>query len=163
MSRATKSDWLEGPGDLKEAVVEDVPVKGKSIKVRALSAKFANDAQTEATETKTDGVTAMVTVNKSKMEILQFTHGVVEPEFTLEESGKIAEKYGAAFRKAIDKIDELSLIDKEAIEQAQARFPGVDGATTPEASANGGDTASTGSSRPDVPVRTGAGDGDTGS
>lgn len=159
MSRATKEDWLEGAGDLKEAVVEDVPVKGKSIKVRALGAKFSNEAQTQATETRTDGVQAFVTVNKAKLEILQFTHGVIEPKFTQEEAEKVAEKYAGAFFKTIDKIDEISSIDKEAIAEAQARFPDVDGETAAKASADNGDGPASGDSRSDVPVRAGAGDG----
>lgn len=163
MSRATKEDWLEGPGDLEEAVVEDVPTKGKSVKVRALPAKFSNDAQSEATETRTtgDGV-ALVTVNKAKLEILQFTHGVVEPAVSKDEAEKIAERYAGAFFKVIEKIDELSAIDKEAIEQAEARFPGVPDEASAKAPPNGGDPASAGSGRSDVPVRAGAGDGDAG-
>ena len=162
MSIATKEDWLEGAGDLAEATVEDVPSKGKSVKVRALGAKFSNEAQTKATETRTDGVQAFVTVNKARLEILQFTHGVIEPKFTEAEAEKIAEKYAGAFIKVIEKIDEISAIDKEAISEAQARFQDVGGEKASETSTNNGDAASDGSGGPDVPVRAGAGTRDAG-
>ena len=41
MARSTKDGWLSGPGALAEAEVEDVPVKGQSVRVRALPAAFA--------------------------------------------------------------------------------------------------------------------------
>jgi hypothetical protein len=159
MPQATKEDWLDGPGDLAEDVVEDVPVKGKSVKVRALGAKFSNEAQTKATETRTDGTQAFVTVNKARLEILQFTHGVIEPKFTEEEAEKVSEKYAGAFFKVIERIDEISSIDKEAIAEAQARFPDERGETAPEAPENNGDAPATGSGGSDVPLRVGAGDG----
>ena len=37
MQRSSKDSWLGGPGDLAEAEVEDVPVAGESVKVRALT------------------------------------------------------------------------------------------------------------------------------
>jgi hypothetical protein len=57
-----------------------------------------------------------------RLAVLQFKHGVIEPEFTLEEVEAIAEKYGPAFNKVVARIDELSGVDKEAIEAAEARF-----------------------------------------
>ena len=57
------------------------------------------------------------------MEILQFAHGVVDPQFSEDEARQIAEQFGPAFRKVIAKIDELSGVDKEAIEQTDLRFP----------------------------------------
>src|SRR5688572_11712579 len=123
MARSSKSSWLEGPGDLEEADVEDVPVEGESVRVRGLAAAYSNDAATEATEVKAVDGAQFVSVNKSKMEAIQFAHGVIEPEFTYEEALQIAQKYGPAFRKVVDEIDRLSAVNKEAIENAQARFP----------------------------------------
>lgn len=161
MERSNKQDWLEGPGDLKEAIVEDVPVKGRSVKVRGLSAAYSNDAQLEATETRvTPDGGGIVSVNKTKMEARQLFHSMVEPKLdTIREAEMILERFGPAAVKVIEKIDELSAIDKEAIEEAQARFPGVDGEKASKAPENGGDPAPTGDSGSDVPVRAGAGDG----
>ena len=124
MSRSTKQAWLEGPGDLREADVEDVPVKGQSVRVRGLPAAYSNQASSEALELKTTNQgEQLATVNTARLEVLQFAHGVVEPVFSEEEAAKVAEKFGPAFKKVIAKIDELSGVDKEAIEQAQATFP----------------------------------------
>ncbi len=138
MPRSTKQDWLEGPADLREETLEDIPSKGKSVIVRGLSAGFASQAQTEATETRTDGEQAWVSVNKAKLEALEVFHGLVEPKLdTVREAELILERWGPAAVRLIEKIDELSAIDKEAIDKAQARFPGLDAETPTEAPAIG--------------------------
>lgn len=144
MSRSTKSSWLEGPGDLREADVEDVPVKGESVRVRGLPAAYSNQAQSEALEMKTIGQTQIASVNTARLEVLQFAHGVIEPHFSVEESEQIAQRYGPAFRKVIAEIDRLSGVDKEAIEDANSRFqsggeePSGDGEEGDVSDASGG-------------------------
>lgn len=124
MDRSTMQDWLQGPGDLKEADVQDVPIEGKSVKVRGLPAAYSNQASSEALELKTDrNGEQLATVNTARLEVLQFAHGVVEPSVTVDQAEQIAQKYGPAFKKVIAKIDELSGVDKEAIENANATFP----------------------------------------
>lgn len=124
MARSTKDDWIAGPGDLREADVEDVPIVGKTVRVRGLPAAYSNQAASEALELitgKRGEQTA--TVNTARLEVLQFAHGCVDPTFTEEEALVVSQKYGPAFKKCIAKIDELSGVDKEAIEEANARFP----------------------------------------
>ncbi len=163
MSRSTKQDWLEGPTDLREEVLEDTPVKGKSVKVRGLSAGYSSQAQTEATETRTDGEQAFVTVNKAKLEAIEILHGMVDPKLdTIREAEMILERWGPAAVRVIEKIDELSAIDKEAIEQAKARFPSVGGETPAEASANGGGADADGGGGSVLPTRAGVGAGKDG-
>lgn len=117
-------DWLNGPGDLNTAEVEDVPAPGKSILVRGLPAAYSNQAQSKALELKTDRHgDQMATINTAVLERLQFAHGVVEPKFTEDQAQQIQEHYGPVWRKVIAKIDELSGVDKEAIEKASATFP----------------------------------------
>lgn len=155
MAISTKEAWLTGPTDLQEAVVEDAPVKGDSIRVRGLPAAFSNQASSEALKMITGArgeQTAMV--DTMRMSVLQFAHGCVEPTFTVEEAQKVAERFGLAFNRVVAKIDELSGVDKEAIEEANARFqtgvegPGHAGPAKPDATAaNGGGSA----------VRSGAG------
>ena len=139
MNQSNKKAWLEGPSDLAEGVVEDVPVRGQSVKVRALPAQFSNEAQSKALKMVTGSrgeQSAMVDV--AVMSKLQFQHGVVEPEFTATEVDAIAERFGPAFQKVVEKIDELSGVDKEAIETETARFqdslekPGHDGEAEPD-------------------------------
>lgn len=153
LERSTKQSWLDGPGDLKEAEVHDVPEKGRSVKVRGLPAAYSNEAQSEATKLVTQGREQIATIDTAVLEVLQFQHGVVEPQFTRQDAEVVARKYGPAFKKVIAKIDELSGVDKEAIEQTQARFPtggeGTSGADL--ADANG-----TGDGGSDLPVPVGA-------
>lgn len=139
MQRSSKSSWLEGPGDLREADVEDVPVKGESVRVRGLPAAYSNQAQSEALELKTVGQTQIATVNSDRLEVLQFAHGVIEPEFSVEEAEIISQKFGPAFKRVIQKVDELSGVDKEAIDKASARFPssGVEPSGEGEEGSNG--------------------------
>mgnify|MGYP000911803151 FL=1 len=120
---SSKVDWLDGPSDLAEAVVEDVPSKGKSIKVRGLPAQFSNEAQSKALKMITGARGEQsATVDVAVMAVIQFAHGCVEPSFTLEEAQKVAEKFGPAFNKVVAKIDELSGVDKEAIEAESEKF-----------------------------------------
>jgi hypothetical protein len=124
MARSTKEAWLTGPADLKEADVDNVPVEGQSVRVRGLPAAYSNQATSEALELKnTPNGDQIATVNQSRLEILQFTHGVIEPQFNEQEATIIATRFGPAFKKIIAKIDELSGVDKEAIERAEATFP----------------------------------------
>ena len=161
MGRSSKSAWLEGPGDLREADVEDVPVPGESVRVRALPAGYSNQAQSDATELKQVGNQQIVSINTARLEVLQFAHGVVDPEFTVEEAEAISNRFGPAFKKVIAKIDELSAVDKKAIEAAEARFPGS-GNGTPDSGEAGVLEAAAGSGGPAVPARAGVGTGQDG-
>jgi hypothetical protein len=124
VERSTKQSWLEGPGDLREEDVENVPVEGQSVRVRGLPAAYSNEATSKALELVT-GLRGEQTarVNQHKLEVIQFTHGCVEPTFTEPEAELIMQKYGPAAKKIIAKIDELSGVDKEAIEKTNATFP----------------------------------------
>lgn len=123
-ARSSKKSWLEGPGDLQQEEVEDVPVKGESVLVRGLPAAFSSRAHSQALELKTGARGEQTAqVNTERLSVIQFANGVVEPTFTEAEAQTIAEKYGPAFNKVVEKIDELSGVDKEAIEKANATFP----------------------------------------
>ena len=87
------------------------------------------------------------------LELQQLQHGVIDPVFNADEARQIQARFGPAFRKVIAKIDELSGIDKEAIEATEQRFPA--GGTSPEGPALG-DGAPNGSAGPDLHVRAGA-------
>ena len=120
---STREQWLGGLGDLKEAVVEDVPEPGFNVRVRALPARYSAAVQSQLkVETGRRGE-QVARIDVEEMEILQFLHGVVEPKFAEQDVRTIFEKYGPAARKVVAKIDELSGIDKEAIESTEQRFP----------------------------------------
>ena len=125
MDYSTKDAWLGGTGDLAEADVEDVPVKGQKVRVRALPARYSAAMQSQMKIETVHGE-QVAKIDVAQMEILQFAHGVINPQFSEEDARQVAEKYGPAFRKVIEKVDELSGIDKEAIEKTEQRFPAVE-------------------------------------
>jgi uncharacterized protein (DUF1684 family) len=151
MERASKSSWLDGPGDLETAEVEDVPVPGQSVLVRGLPAVYSAEIQSKLT-LETRGRQQVATVDIPTMERLQFLHGVVEPAFTPDEALVVQAKYGPAFQKVIAKIDELSGINKEAVAETEARFQ--DGGDGSEGRSN--DAVASGNGQPGVPARAGA-------
>jgi hypothetical protein len=152
LQRSSKESWLQGPGDLKEADVDDVPVPGMSVRVRALSARYSAEVQGQLKLVQ-EGREQIAKIDVPSMELLQFQHGVIDPVFNESEARQIQTRYGPAFRKVIAKIDELSGIDKEAIEATEQRFPaGGAGEEGPDV----GDGASNGSPGPDLHVRAGA-------
>ncbi len=160
MARSTRDAWLSGPGDLEEAVVEDVPVKGDNIRVRGLPAAYSSQATSEASEIKVGPNGQQIwTINTGRLEVLQFAHGCVDPKFTVQEAEVIAQKYGPAFSKVVAKIDELSGFDKEAIKETEARFQ--DGGAGQNGSALE-DSASGGGGGSVLPARAGAGAEDAG-
>ncbi len=122
MGYSTKDAWLGASGDLAEADVEDVPVKGEKVRVRALPARYSAAVQSQL-KIETVRGEQVARIDVAEMEILQFAHGVINPQFSEQDAKVIAEKFGPAFRKVIEKIDELSGIDKEAIEKTEQRFP----------------------------------------
>jgi hypothetical protein len=148
----SKDAWLNGPGDLKEATVEDVPVPGETVQVRALSARYSAEVQGQLKLVQ-DGREQVAKIDVPSMELLQFQHGCIDPQFTLEEARAIQERFGPAFRKVVAKIDELSGIDKEAVEAVEQRFPDS-GAV--EAGADGDLGVAAGSGGPAVPLRASA-------
>ena len=152
MARSTKESWLAGPGDLAEEEVEDVPVKGESVKIRALSATAANGATSDAITTTEVRGQQVMKVDSVKLDQLRFQAGVVEPDFTLDEVRIISAKYGPAFNKVIAKIVEISGLSNEAVQETEARFPSS-GIGAP--ASNGADTSS-GDARSPKPVRASA-------
>jgi hypothetical protein len=129
-----------------------VPVAGESVKVRALSAKYSAEVQGQL-KLVTEGREQIAKIDVPTMELLQFQHGVIEPQFSRAEAEQIQERYGAAFRKVIAKIDELSGIDKEAIEKVEQTFPAGSGG---EEGSDVGNGVAPGDRGSDLHVRTGA-------
>jgi hypothetical protein len=152
LQRSSKQSWLEGPSDLREADVEDVPVPGESVRVRALSAAYSAEVQGQL-KLVNEGREQIAKIDVPSMELLQFVHGVIDPVFTQDEAKQVQAKYGAAFRKVVAKIDELSGIDKETIDKTEKRFPA---GGTGEARGDVGDGVANGSAGPDLHVRAGA-------
>lgn len=123
MERLSKEALL-GASDLVEREV-DLPTIGGSVKVRSLSAAYSNQAASDALKmTTTPRGDQVATMDTAKLEALQALHGLVEPKLSsLAEAEQFARQCGPAFKEVIRVIDEISGVDKEAIEKAQATFP----------------------------------------
>lgn len=159
MSRLTKGELL-GASDLREAEVE-LPSIGGSVLVRSLPAAYSNHAMSDALEVVTDGRGRQsASVNTQKLEALQVLHGLADPKLdSIEEAHAFALRVGSAWRTIVSKIDEISGIDKEAIEKANATFP-AGGPGEGRGSAGNGSAAEQGPRESDLPVRSGDEAGD---
>lgn len=109
--------------DLKTRTIKLESLGGEVV-VQGLGSYFASEAASEAMEVVSDGRQQTARVNKAKLESLQVFHGLVDPKLnSLTEAEQFLKQCGPAAQEVIDAIDELSAIDKEAIENAEARFP----------------------------------------
>lgn len=129
MSTTTKQDYatkdaLLKASDLTERDVE-LPLLKMTVRVRALPAAYSNQAASEALVSKQVGRDQITTVDKAKMEAIQALHGLVRPQLeSIEEAETLAQNLGPSWALVINAIDEISGVDKEAVEKAQARFQG---------------------------------------
>lgn len=150
MARSTKDAWLSpDAGDLEEAEVTDVPVKGESVKIRALSATAANGATSQAITSFEDRGQQKMKVDSVMLDILRFQAGVIEPKFTVDEAKIVSAKFGAAFNRVVNEIVRVSGLNPEAVAETDARFQGVGAG----ASGTNGDGAPAGDAGPDKPLR----------
>jgi len=153
MARLTRDD-LVGASDLREEEIYVDTLDGEVV-VQGLGAAASNEAQSQALEMKTIGDTQIASINTALLEEIQLFHGLKEPRLSREEVRGFMERCGPAVRMIVGKIDELSGVDKKAIEDATARFPGSrngapdDGETRVHAAAAGGGGSA-------VPSRAGA-------
>src|SRR5262245_31178929 len=144
MARLKKDAWNKSSLRTKEIEVEDL---GGSVLIRELPASVSADLS---------GLVDIVVIGREQrgkvdtvlMERREFTYGVVtddgQPMFTEQEVEVIQRNHGRAFKLVVAAIDELSGVDKESLEKAEARFP-----------SNG--TAPDGSDVDDGPADSGAG------
>jgi hypothetical protein len=155
-------DELLGASDLVEREVE-LPSIGEhaTVRVRALPAAYSNQATSEALEMKTGARGEQTaTVNTQRLEELQVLHGLIDPKLdTLDEVRAFSIKVGRAWRAIVTAIDEISGVDKAAIEQANARFRS---GGPPPAGAVVGDESGAGDGGPDLLVPAGAGNAHAG-
>ncbi len=146
---------LLGASDLVERDVE-LPSLGDTVRVRSLPAAYSNQAQSEALEMVTVRDEQTARVNVAKLEALQVLHGLVDPKLdSLEEAQQLAQQLGPSWKRIVAVIDEISGVDKEAIEKANTMFqPGGQGEESEPAASNGTAAGGDGS---DLPARTRAG------
>lgn len=137
MARVSKGAWAKSTLKTKEVHVEEL---GGEVLVRELSADYTAEVSNNV-EVVNVGREQILRIDKAKMELLQFAHGVINddksPMFTEAEVADLQKKHGRAFQTVIGVIDEISGIDKEAIEKAEATFPSSSGDTQGEGVAVG--------------------------
>lgn len=154
MSGYVDKATLLGASDLREEDLE-LPTLGFTVKIRGLPAAYSNQAQSEALELVTGPRgDQSARVNSEKLEAIQVLHGLIDPKFdTLEEVRTFSLNCGPAFKAIVEKIDQLSGVNKEAIEKANATFQ----AGGPSAAGDSlVDESAAGRERPDLSVPTGA-------
>lgn len=145
---------LLSASDIVEREVQ-LPSIGGSVRVRSLPAAYSNEASSEALELVTDPRGRQsASVNTVKLEALQVLHGLVEPKLnSIEDAYALSQQLGPAWREIVRVIDEISGVNKEEIERANATFrPG--GSSEPGPVVGNGSAA--GSGEPDLPVPAGA-------
>ncbi len=153
MGRLSTKDLCEA-SDLREEEIE-LEALGGTVLVQGLGAAFSNEAQSQALEMKTIGNTQIASVNTALLEEIQLCHGLKDPKLSREEARKFMEQCGPSVKEIIAKIDELSGVDKDAIEEANARFQGG-GERAPDKGEAGLHAASARGNGSAVPARAGA-------
>lgn len=153
MARVTKEAWRKSSLRTQEVEVAEL---GGNVLIRELPASVAADLA-GLIDLVQVGREQRAKVDTATMECRQFAYGVIdedgEPLFSEDEAREIQARHGRAFKTVVAAIDELSGVDKKAIEETEARFPGGG------AQANGaelGDASAAGRDRPDLPARAGA-------
>jgi hypothetical protein len=107
----------KAPEDLVEETLE-VPEWGCSVKVRSFTAAQAAMIRQRGIGFKGDETL----IAWAEMEIMQFQQGVVEPAFSEDQVRELHLSSGRGFSRVIEKLDELSKIDKEALAKTREEF-----------------------------------------
>lgn len=152
MGRLTKDAWNRSSLRTKEIEVEQL---GGSVLIRELPADVSSDLA---------GLIDMVQIGREQrakvdvalMERKQFAYGVVDDNhkqmFTEDEVEELQHKHGNAFKFVVSEIDQLSGVDKEAIKEANERFPS---SGTDEERSDVGDGLASGDTGPNLSPRNG--------
>lgn len=155
MARLTKDAWARSSLRTQEIEVEEL---GGSVLIRELPASVSADLAGLVDITQV-GQTQRAKVDKATMEARQFAYGVIDddhnPLFTEEEAREVQSKHGRAFNVVIAAIDKLSGVSKEAIDEAEARFPAGRNGAAHQGEARDHDPAAD-SGGPDRAARAGA-------
>ncbi len=111
----------KAPEDLKEELI-DVPEWDCSVKIKSFTAAMSASIKQRGFGFKGEETL----VAWGEMEIMQFQHGVIEPNFTEDQVRQLHLSSGRGFARVIEALDELSNLDKEALAKAKEEFPGPD-------------------------------------
>lgn len=157
MAEYPSIDGLIAASDLNERDVE-LPSINMTVRVRGLPASYSNQAVSQALKL-VQGARGEQTsqVDTDTLEQLQVLHGLVAPKpRSINDVKTLATQTGRAFKTIVAAIDELSGVDKEAIEEANAKFQ-AGGAGSPNGREAGDEQPSAGGGRSDLSARAGVG------
>lgn len=120
MSRLTKEALLSG-SDLREKEVE---IEGiGTVLIRSAPASTSVRSMSEAVEVRGDGRDQVAKINMTERAAILLHECLVDPRLdSIQEARQILDSYASAM-DIVDAIEELSNIDQEAVEEAEARFP----------------------------------------
>lgn len=111
-------DIKRAPSDLVEETL-DIPEWGGKVRVRSLTAAQGTAVRQRGLQFKGDETK----VAWEEMEVLQLTHGILEPNLSEQQVRELRrEKSAAGFQRIVDWLDEKSGINKEEVRQAQESF-----------------------------------------
>lgn len=159
MSRLTKEALLSG-SDLREKEVE---IEGiGTVLIRSAPASTSVRSMSEAVEVKGDGRDQVAKINMTERAAILLHECLVDPKLdSIAEAHQVLDAYAAA-GEIVDAIEDLSNIDQEAVEEAEARFPAGEAADDGD---DGGQAEVSGAdldSEPDLPTQAGPEVGEVG-
>lgn len=106
--------------DIEERVVP-VPQWGGAVRIKTLSQKQAGDLRKRAT--RTNPITRQSEIDNDLLEALLFVEGVVEPQFTMADYGKLQDKSMAAVSTVLKQIMDASGLTEDAMKNATKSDP----------------------------------------
>ena len=105
---ARRRTGSKGPVISKRRTSRTFPYRARRSGSVGFPAAYSNQASSEALEMEQTGVGASkATVNTARLEVLQFTHGVIKPTFTESEAEIVAREVRARLQ-AVDRGDRLA-------------------------------------------------------
>ena len=108
------AEQILGAQDLEEREVE-VPEWGGSVKVRA----FSKAQQQEMRRASTVGGE----IDAERLEMMMFVYGVIEPQFSADQYGALAQLSAGAIDRVLKVLLEVSGMGAQAVEVAKRKFP----------------------------------------
>lgn len=111
-------DAILNASDLPEEVVP-VPEWGGAVKVRGFTKAKQGELIKQATTKVMEAGKPVDKLDNEKLQLLMFVHGVIEPSFTPEHAGALAQKSAGAIDKVIKRVMVLSGWNPEAVKAAE--------------------------------------------
>ena len=113
--RILTADDIWAVDDIEERVVP-VPQWNGAVRIRTLSQKQANELRRRAT--RRNAINGKDEIDNDLLEALLFTEGVIEPQFTMADYGKLQQKSMAAMSLILREVMDASGLTDAAVREA---------------------------------------------